>query len=274
MKTQILFPPLPTILAASLISTASLHALTLVGWDIPVSTTTTAPTSTVATGVNATDVSKGSGIAILSSSTAWRFQNFNATTSVDTALSNSDYWEFTISTLPNYSVVLEQLNLSALASTGTGGGWGTIELHLLYSTDGFATYSSAGVLSWTGTANTPSLPQTYFNPDLTLAPGSTTVFRLVAVGATGATIGGNRISLDSTADWQLIGTATPTSTIKDLVWAGTNGANWNTTELNFTDGGSPSLFAMNDNVNIATPGAIHIDAAGISAGFVTHSTLR
>ena len=257
--------------ALPLIWVPASQAAQLVNWDVPTGTATTALTSSVATGVNATAVSKGAGIAVLSASTGWRFQNFNATTSVGTALLNSDYWEFSISTLPNYSAALEQLDLSALASVGTGGAWGNIELHLLYSTDGFTTYSSAGVLSWTGTANTPSLPGTYFNPDLTLAPGTTTVFRLVAVGASGGTVGGNRMTLDSTADWKLIGTATPTSVIKDLVWAGAGGANWNTTEQNFTDGGSPSLFTANDNVTIQTAGAIQIDVAGITAGTVNHN---
>lgn len=250
------------------------HAAQLVNWDIPTATANTALTTAVSTGIAASAVTKGAGIAILSTSSGWRFQNFNATTSVETALANNDYWEFSVSTLPNYSVLLEQLNLSALAATGTGGAWGTIELHLLYSADaGFATYSSAGVLSWTQIGiNTPSLPETYFNPDVTLAPGTTTYFRLVAVGATGTTAGGNRLTLDSTADWQLLGTATPTSIITDLVWAGADGANWNTTQPNFTNGGNPSTFTTNDNVTVQTPGAINLDPGGITAGILIHSS--
>lgn len=52
----------------------------------------------------------------------------------------------------------------------------------------------------------------------------------------------------------------------NLVWAGGDGGNWNTTEANFT--GDDTVFSTGDNVTIQTLGSINIDAGGITAGTV------
>lgn len=256
----------------------AVHGATLVNWDIPVSGATSAATSSVATGLSASSITYGPGISNLSTSSGWRAQGFNATSDLATAVGNGDYWQFNVTTLANYSVVLEQLNLGALVGTGTGGGWGTAELHLIYSSDSnFGTWSSAGALSPIGTSNTPSTASSYFNPDLTLTSGATTYFRLVGLGATGATANGNRMVLDSTNDMQFVGTAAPLNVIHDLLWAGPDGGNWNTSPGNvvWTDSGNgnaPAAFAANDNATVSSAGTINVDAGGVAAGTVAVTT--
>ena len=60
------------------------------------------------------------------------------------------------------------------------------------------------------------------------------------------------------------------STGDNLIWAGGDGGNWNTTDANFT--GDDTVFSTGDNVTIQTLGSINIDAAGITVGMLADTT--
>lgn len=265
MKTRSLIPGLPVVFAVSLLPCAPLDALTLVEWDIPGGTSTTALASSTAIGVNASPITL-SGLNVSSASTLWRTRGYNDTTTRSIT--------FSISAAPGNTVTLQELIFTANAQAGSGAAWTdpTLELEYSQSAD-FALPTSAGTLGLGGNLASGTGPQftstatTFFPADLVINSGETYYFRLVGLGANSGTQ--NQISYLSSADMQLNGTVL--SSAADLVWAGTDGSNWNTTEPNFTKNGSPSNFTTNDNVTIGTAGGIQIHAGGINAGLVTHS---
>ncbi len=269
MKPDSRSPFQNTLLAAALplIWVPVSQAAQLVNWDVPTATATTALTSSVATGLSASAVSL-SGLNLNSAGSLWRTRGYNDTT--------TRYITFSITAAPGNTVTLESLIFTANAQSGTGGAWTAPTLRLEHSTD--ATFASgvvtAGSLSLgpnlaaaTGTPVTAD-SSTFLTTDLVINAGETYYFRLVGLGANSATQ--NMISYNSANDMQLNGTVATSSA--DLVWAGAGGANWNTTESNFTNAGNPSTFAANDNVTIETAGAIQIDAGGINAGVLNHTS--
>ena len=259
MKTRFLRSSLPSILVVSLLPATPLAALTLVDWDIPVSTATSALVKTTATGVNASSITL-SGLNINGSSVVWRTRGYNDTT--------TKYITFSVSAAPGRTVTLQELIFTANATAGTGGGWTNPTLKLEYSQSAdFSSPTDGGSLSLTTGTPVTSNAATFFATDLVINGGETYYFRLVGLGANSGTQ--NQISYVSSDDMQLNGTVVTASS--DLVWAGDDGDNWNTSELNFTKDAVPSLFATGDNVAITTPGAIQIDAGGISAGVVSHT---
>jgi fibronectin-binding autotransporter adhesin len=256
-------------LAATLLSTPASQAIDLVTWDIPTSTPTSALTSSVATGLSASAVSLGSGLNISSSSTLWRTRGYNDTTTRSI--------NFSITASAGNTVTVESLLFTANAQAGTGSAWTAPGLRLDYSTDATFTtgVTSAGTLSLGGdlAASTTSSAvaatgSTFLATDLVISAGQTYYFRIVGLGANAGT--NNQISYLSSADMQLTGSVV--SGAANLVWAGASGAAWNTSQANFTNAGNPATFATNDNVTIQTAGGIAIDAAGVTAGTLTHTT--
>ena len=257
---------LPSILVFGLLPATPLAALTLVDWDIPTGTANNAPVDAAATGVNATSITL-SGLNLNSAGSLWRTRGYNDTT--------TKYITFSVNAAPGRTVTLEELIFTANAQAGSSSGWTSPSIKLEYSQSAdFSSPVDAGSLGLGGDlAALQTGPQltsdstTFFTTDLVINGGETYYFRLVGLGANSGT--NNQISYLSAADMQLNGTVVSASA--DLVWAGDDGDNWNTSELNFTKDGSPSLFATNDNVTIATPGAILLDAGGITAGIVSHT---
>ena len=256
----------PILVVACTIPLSSLHALPLVEWDIPGGTNTAALVTSSATGVTASPITL-SGLNLNSASTVWRTRGYNDT--------STRYITFTVTAAPGNTLTLQELIFTANAQAGSGSGWTSPTLRLEYSQSAdFSSPTDAGSLSLGGNlAASTTGPQfssdtaTFFPADLVIQGGETYYFRLVGLGANSGSQ--NQISYLASADMKLNGTIETASA--DLVWAGADGANWNTTEPNFTKSGNPSLFAANDNVVIQTPGVIQIDAGGISAGFLTHA---
>jgi len=244
------------------------HAEQLVNWDIPGGTSTSALTTSVSTGLSASAITLN-GLNLNSAGSVWRTRGYNDT--------STRYITFSITAVPGNTVTVESLIFTANAQAGSGGAWTAPALQLEHSTD--ATFASgvveAGSLGLgsdlvgpaTGTPVTAE-PSTFFETDLVINPGETYHFRLVGLGANSGNQ--NQISYNSTNEMQLNGTVVSDSS--DLVWAGSDGANWNTSESNFTNAGTPSTFATNDSVTIQTAGGIAIDPEGITAGNLTHTT--
>lgn len=255
-------------LAATLLSTIASQAINLVNWDIPTATPTSALTSSVAAGLSSTAITL-SGLSINSSSTLWRTKGYNDTTTRSI--------NFSITASAGNTVTVESLLFTANAQAGTGSAWTAPGLRLDYSTDSTFTtgVTAAGTLSLGGdlAAGATGLAvaatgSTFLATDLVISAGQTYYFRIVGLGANVGT--NNQISYLSSADMQLTGSVA--SSAANLVWAGADGAAWNTSQANFTNAGNPATFATNDNVTIQTAGGIAIDAAGVTAGTLTHTT--
>lgn len=256
-----------TRIAMPFLTLACSQALVLVDWDLPGGTTTTATVRSTASGTNASAITL-SGLNINSASSLWRTRGYTDTTTRSIT--------FSVTAAPGNTLTLESLVFTANAQAGTGAAWTAPTLRLDYSTssDFSSGVTSAGTLglgpdltaSTTGTPYTADAT-TFFATDLVINSGQTYYFRLVGLGANSST--NNQISYNNTADMQLNGSVA--SSAANLVWAGADGATWNTTTPNFTKDGNPATFAPNDNVTIQTAGAILIEAAGIAAGTLTHT---
>ncbi|MBK1826744.1 beta strand repeat-containing protein [Haloferula rosea] len=238
-------------------------AAELVKWDIPTGSVATVPPQSTVAGLTATNLTPV-GCQNQSNSGAWRVNNFNGT---------DDYIEFTLTTDSASTVTLESLIFTARARAASGSGddgeWTDPELILEYSTSSdYSSLTSGGTLDLGPTllagdegTDFSSLEATFFGTDLVISPSTTYYFRLRASNATGLRISRNQLYFNSTDDMVINGSVASASS--DLLWAGADGANWNTTELNFTNGGSPSLFTTGDQVTIDTAGGIVVDAGGV-----------
>jgi autotransporter-associated beta strand protein len=245
------------------------HAAQLVNWDVPTGTATSALTSAVASGLSASPITLSTGLNLNSASLLWRTRGYNDST--------TRFITFSITASPGNTVTLESLAFTANAQAGSGSAWTAPTLRLDFSTD--ATFASgvveAGSLSLgpdlaASTTGTPVAADatSFFPTDLVINGGETYYFRLVGLGANSGAQ--NQISYNSANDMQLSGSVASSSS--DLVWAGADGANWNTTQPNFTKGGNPATFTTHDNVTVQTPGAINLDPGGITAGILIHSS--
>ncbi|MFC7337490.1 hypothetical protein ACFQY0_09910 [Haloferula chungangensis] len=251
---------------------ASAQADELAIWDF-VTASDSAAVLASASGLSVSAVTMGPGISNTNDSTSggWRTRGYEGTTG---------YVEFSITAASTKKLTLESLIFGAFAraaNTGGGGEWTDPEIILEYDTDpGFTNPTVAGSLdlgpSLLDGSDEPgssftSDASTFFGSDLVINPSETYYFRLRASDATGGTSSRNQLYYLVDTDLVLNGsieTSTP-----GLVWAGASGASWNTTELNFTDDGTPSLFTTNDDVTIKTLGDIVVDAGGITAGLLS-----
>ncbi|NBS15148.1 MAG: hypothetical protein EBT57_10190 [Verrucomicrobia bacterium] len=102
-------------LAFSLIGVfSSAHAVTLVGYDIPTSTTnnTLSPMSS-ATGVTATSITAGPGLSFSTNNTSssrWQATSYNQTAQTDVAMdaanTGGDYWAFSVTAATGYNLTI------------------------------------------------------------------------------------------------------------------------------------------------------------------------
>ena len=258
---------------------ASLHSATLVSYDIPVSASGTVAQASVTTfnaltGVTASAISVGPGLSGDMISSGWGSSSWGWTaattpvnqniTSFSSALSNGDYFQWSITAQNNYSLSLTSFGILNLYRSNTG----PANVALFSSLDNYAT--ALGSLSSISTSNTsPTSGTTLFgsNP-ITLNSNQTITFRLAAYGATGGggtfRIKGN--NTDAVNDFTILGTATSLSTA--LTWAGGNGT-WALGSAGWGDGST--AWINNVDANIGTSGTLTV-GAGVSAGAVAVST--
>jgi autotransporter-associated beta strand protein len=258
---------------------ASLHSATLVSYDIPVTASGTVAQASVTTfnaltGVTASAISVGSGLTGDMIASGWGSGSWGWTaattpvnqniTSFSSALSNGDYFQWSITAQNNYSLSLTSFGILNLYRSSTG----PANVALFSSLDNYAT--ALGSLSSISTSNTsPTSGTTLFgsNP-ITLNSNQTITFRLAAYGATGGggtfRIKGN--NTDAVNDFTILGTATSLSTA--LTWAGGNGT-WALGSTGWGDGST--AWVNNVDANIGTSGTLTV-GAGVSAGAVAVST--
>jgi autotransporter-associated beta strand protein len=267
-----------SIVALSVFHVAQIHAATLIGWDIPTSTTTSAAIQgTPASGISGTAISLGTGLNFSSSSTAWRVTGLNNTTGFSTAATGanatSDYFQWSLTTSARTTAQITGSTGFLWTASGTGP---STSAELWVSTNGGTSFTQLGSAAALG-ASEVNVGNSWFGSAYDIAAGTTVIFRAAPLGATGG-------STSPKIAWNA--GASPYTGAQDVTLTGTTGGgawnlNWNggaTGAWNYNntawlkDGtGSGVSFVAGDNAAISSASAIALDAAGITAGSVAVS---
>ncbi len=271
-----LFKVIPSLL---LLNGAPAFAETLLSWDLP-NNSTAASSSTLPTPalgitgslVSANTSGTGTTSAGVSAETSyWNRRGFDVTTSFADALAAGDYYSFTTTASAGYDISITGIGTSVMRIGSTG----PPTVGLFYSADG-TTFAQVGATATVNSASDTNIGAAFATglAPVNLAAGETGHWRVVAFGGTTTTNGSRlRWFANGTADFTLTGTSTPLVAAADLVWAGTNGGNWNTVPANQNwadsgNGNAASAFEDNDNATISLGHTINVDPSGILAGNV------
>jgi fibronectin-binding autotransporter adhesin len=280
---------LARLLAVGLIAAGSnpVPAATLLQWDIPVSASAAAGTTSVAaptngsgiSGISGTVISVNGSVAGTTSSSGWRWYDPSPfATDLSTALSGTNYFSWTITTNGVTTATVNGLGSTFFSKGSTAPN----SLALLYSTDpAFVTYrtvsGSTAIPSTTTTDLSSGLAGDLSTTAIVMNPSTTGYFRLAYWGAT--TVGSGAIwtgSASTTNDFSLLGSASSSVVARTLTWdgvAGAPGSTWNTTQANtvWLESGTTTFFNEGDSAVFAAASNVVVDAAGVSSGSVTVS---
>lgn len=245
----------------------------LLKWDV---NGTSGPTGSAApaapsAGVSGTGLSAGANTGNSGSpSNTWN-RTFPVAADFTEAMAIGNYFSFSTSANPGYTVSISGISGLNLSRTTIG----PTMAGLFYSTDNQVTWTQTGSTFELAAANTLVSAAAAFDDTLSVTPlvitaGNTVDWRIVVFGGTGNRLG---IGKAATDDVILTGTSTPDVATHNLLWTGAGGSVWNTspTNKNWADtglGNAAAAFLTDDNATIATPAAIEIDAAGVTAGNV------
>jgi len=255
---------------------AQLQADTLLTWDI---TSSTAATSGSAAGSLAVGISGSvlSGSTLTTGNSTSPLNTWNRTyqmvtyTNATDAMANGQYLSWTTSVDAGYTASFTGLTGLMLARTSNG----PQAVQLWYSTDGGTNFQQTGgtlTTSSTLTSAASAFSTTMAATPIVLnggASGASITWRMVAYSGTGGRLGISRTSVD---DFSMLGTMSGGSA-RDLTWVGAAGVGtWDTDPANtpWTNGGSASAFATNDNVTFAVPGTVTV-VGSVAAGSVAVS---
>ena len=253
------------------------HAIVLIGWDIPVSTTTTTSVSAMSTaiGVTAGSITIGSGLTPSSSASGWRASAYNQTAETAAALTaantGGDYWAFQFGASSGYSVVVNGIGSLQFGTSSAG----PKDWALIYSTSGgasFTTYNTVATYAGLsgGTVNVaPTFTTALAAAPITISEGNTAYFRIVGYGASGTGGTGGMIGNTTAPDFTILGTSVSNTL---LSWTGGAGswadgvaANWQ------NPSGTSTAWSAGKDATIANGGTLAVDSGGITAGVLTVS---
>ncbi|MES2465807.1 MAG: autotransporter-associated beta strand repeat-containing protein [Verrucomicrobiota bacterium] len=249
-------------------------AADLLRWDVTGATgaSGSAAASTLSAGVSGSALT-GGGTTGNSGSPAntWN-RTFTVTADFAEAQTVGNFFSFSTSAEPGYTVSISGMTGLNLSRTSIG----PTTAGLFYSTDDGLTFTQTGS-TYEATTNSlvsaaPSFDDAISTAPIVIAGGQTVHWRLVVFGG----ISTNRIGIGKAAtdDFSLTGTSVPDVAVHNLLWTGTGGSNWNTLPGN-TNWANTDLanvaapFITNDNVAINLPGTINVDANGVTAGQLT-----
>jgi autotransporter-associated beta strand protein len=253
------------------------QAITLIGWDIPVSTTTTTSVSAMstATGVTAGSVSIGSGLTLSSSSSSWRGTAYNQTAETAAAATaantGGDYWAFQFGANSGYTVTVNGIGSLQFGTSSSG----PKDWALIYSTSGgssFTTYNT--VATFAGASGSTVDVASTFTAGLAAAPitiseGNTAYFRIVGYGATGSSGTGGMVGNLTAPDFTILGTSVSNTL---LSWTGGAGSWANGVAANWQNpAGTSTAWSAGKDATIANGGTLAVDSAGVTAGVLTIS---
>ena len=252
---------------------------TLIGWDIPTSTATSALISgTPVSGLSGTSITLGSGLSSSSSSTSWRLTSLNNTTSFDTATTGAnatnDFFQWSVTTSARTTAAITGGTGFLWTASGTGP---STSAQLWVSTNAGSTWAQVGSSATLG-ASEVNLGNSWFNSTYNIPAGTTAVFRAAPLGATGGAsspkIAWNSGSA-STQDVTLTGTTGGGA--YNLIWNGsgstvTSGQSGQFTGTNHLGSAVTNpTFESGDNITIGQSGTMNVNAAGLTVGTLTDS---
>ena len=260
------------------------QAITLIGWDIPTSTTIPAVTGTtaiagmsVATGVTAGNFTMGTGLISSPSSSTWRATSYNQyntlgiTESAALAAANTanDYWAFQFGASSGYSVVVNGIG----AGTWSISTAGPQRMSMIYSTtSNFSSYSTVATATIASGADynfASAFTTALAAAPITIAEGTTGYFRLVGYWGTSTGGSGGLVGNLTAPDFSILGTTTSTTLVN---WTGGAGAWANGVTANWQNAANtPTAWAAGKDAMIANGGTLAVDSGGITAGVVTVS---
>ena len=263
------------------------QAITLIGWDIPISSTVPAPTGTtvlagmsVATGVTAGNFTMGTGLISSVQSSSWRATSYNQYNStiipgltepaaLVNANLNGDYWAFQFGASSGYSVTVNGIG----SGTWTISNAGPTRMSMLYSTTAdFASYSTIATATAVsgGSVNfASSFTTALVNAPITIGEGSTGYFRLVGYWGTSTGGNGGLIGNLTAPDFSILGDIT---SLGLLSWTGGSGIWENGVAANWQNPtGTSTAWAAGKDGAIGNGGTLAVDAGGVTAGVVTVS---
>jgi autotransporter-associated beta strand protein len=261
---------------ALVLGIAHSSAADLLRWDVDKTTqsvgTSAAATAAVA-GVSGSVINGGGAPGDPSSPANTWNRNFAVSADFDTAQTAGNYFSLTTTIAAGYTANFTGVTILTLSKTSNA----PTSAGLFYSTDDGVTFTQTGTTSGTSTgAGTAAA----FSSTMSVTPlvvaggesGKTVRWRIVVFGPAGriGIIKNNAGSIDLA----LTGTSVPDIAIPMLLWTGTGGNDWNTLaeNTNWADtlqSNSPAPFIVNNNVTIAIPATIAVDAGGVIAGTVT-----
>jgi len=269
--------------AAALLLGSSLgSADDLLRWNVNQNTTTSGsgPATAIVTGVSGSNITAGSGTTAGNSGSpadTWNRTFSTAAADFDTALAAGNFFSFTTTVAPGFTVSFTGMTGMILARTSNG----PTSAGLFYSMDDGTTYTQTGSTSGTtiGSGTAAAFSSTLSETPLVVSGGATgksVIWRMVVYGGSA----GSRLGIIRTdpfnVDISLTGTSVPDVTPPNLVWTGAGGNDWNTLPENTnwmdtTQANAPASFNSNDNVTIDIPATIAVDAGGVTAGSLTVS---
>lgn len=252
---------------------------TLIGWDIPTSTATSALISgTPVSGLSGTSITLGSGLSSSSSSTSWRLTSLNNTTSFDTATTGAnatnDFFQWSVTTSARTTAAITGGTGFLWTASGTGP---STSAQLWVSTNAGSTWAQVGSSATLGTSEV-NVGTSWFNSTYNIAAGTTAIFRAAPLGATGG------------ASSPKIAWNSGSASAQDVTLTGTTGGGaynliWNGNATTVTAGLSGQFTGTNnlgsivsnptfeggDNVTINQSGTMNVNAAGLTVGTLTDS---
>lgn len=269
----------PISAAALLLGSSLGSANDLLRWDVTERTTFSgsAAATAIVSGISGSNITAGSGTTggnTTSPGDTWNRTITVATADFDAALAAGNFFSFTTTVAPGFTVSFTGVTGMILARTSNG----PTSAGLFYSIDDGATYTQTGSSSGTttGSGTAAAFSSTLSETPLVVsggATGKTVTWRMVVHGGTGGRLGIIRTE-PFNIDYSLTGTSVPDIAPPNLVWTGTGGNDWNTLPENTnwadaTQANASAPFNANDNVTFDIPATIAVAAGGVTAGSLT-----
>lgn len=270
---------LPISAAALLLGSSLTFATDLLRWDVNQNTTVSgsAAATAIVAGVSGSNLTAGGTAGNAGSPADTWNRAFSATADFDAAQAAGNYFSFTTTVAPGFTVSFTGMAGMILSKTSNG----PTSAGLFYSTDGGTTYTQTGTTSGTGTGSGTAAA---FSSTMSTSPivilggvaGTTVNWRMVVYGGSA----NGRLGIIRTdpfgIDVSLTGTSVADVTPPNLVWTGSGGNDWNTLPENTnwadtTQANAPAPFNSNNDVTIDVPATIAVAAGGVTAGTLTVS---
>ncbi len=261
------------VVATLLISCGSMaSAADLLKWDITGTTGTTSGSaaSQVSPGVNGSIMTVGGAAGSTSPGGTWN-RTFDPAADPAAAQTAGNYFSFTTSADPGFTVSISGISAIGFRRT-TAIGATDVALYYSYDNSSFTQTGTTFPVTTTNDSAAANFSSTMSGTPIVMTGGQTIYWRVVVFGNTAS----GRLGMNNggSEDVVFTGTSVPDVAIRNLLWTGTGGSDWNTTtsNTNWADTGNANAatyFATNDNVTINSAATIAVDAGGVSPGNVT-----